>query len=467
MGKDTLRCFLCIIDVIAMSAPPSGSGPLSDEDDLGDLDDPGNFDDPEDPSDVDPSGEPASDPESAREEAEDALAEIEALADLDEDPEPDAESTETESSGGGAQARAETETAEAEAGSSTAEAGTETPDEKCANCGAPLHGDYCSACGQKDAERIVPFWHMLNDALEAIFQLDLRVFRTLPKFLFLPGRLTKEYISGRRKRYVRPFRLFLVSTFLLFAVIAFTTTGSLDLILDPQGTTRLNPPNTALRASISARPDTTISERISRDSAATVGTTPTADTTSKRDDSMFGDPEVRKKYANHLRSDSSSLQLKLDLYDDPEANERLERVLRAKVAQALENPWDAVGSMIDRGPYLMFLLLPIFAFLMKLLYVRRGRYYIEHLIFSLHVHALAFVAFTVGILFDQSSVGWLNTTAPWVEASPFLYLILAMRHVYEQGIIKSSIKAFILLSIYSIVLSIGFLALLVLSVLFM
>jgi nitrate reductase NapE component len=284
---------------------------------------------------------------------------------------------------------------------------------------------------------------MINEALEAVIELDMRVLYTLPKFLFLPGRLTKEYINGRRKRYIRPFRLYLFSTFLLFAVIALTTTGNFGFVLDPQGMARFNPPNTAIAAS----------------------TAPDPDTTQQREASMFGDPERRKKMAQQIRSDSTSINV--ELYDDPEANENMERVLRTKVAQAIEDPWEAVNSAIDRGPYLMFLLLPIFAFLLKLLYIRRGRLYVEHLIFSLHVHAFAFFAFTAGLLLDQSSVGWLQATAPWVDASPLLYLVLAMSHVYEQGLIKSTIKSFILLLIYSLVFTIGFLALLFIAVLLM
>ena len=284
---------------------------------------------------------------------------------------------------------------------------------------------------------------MINEALEAVIELDLRVLYTLPKFLFLPGRLTKEYINGRRKRYIRPFRLYLFSTFLLFAVIALTTTGNFGFVLDPQGMARFNPPNTALMASTS--PDTAAVQ--------------------DREASAFGDPEQRRKMAQEFRSDSTTIQV--DLYDDPEANENLERLLRVKVAQAIEDPWEAVGSAIDRGPYLMFLLLPIFAFLLKMLYIRRGRLYVEHLIFSLHVHALAFFAFTAGLLLSQSSTGWLQALAPWVEVSPLLYLVLAMSHVYDQGLIKSSMKAFLLLLIYSLIFAIGFVALLFVSVLFM
>jgi hypothetical protein len=444
-----------------MSAPPPDSDPLPDDDDLEDFEE--DLDDLDGPGDADPSGEAASDPESARQEAEDALAEIEALADLDEDLDVGDESPsgEASSSDRGPTADASAEGAsERPAGTAEAsEAGP--PEDQCENCGALLHGPYCSQCGQKAADRIVPVWHMINEALEAVVELDLRVLYTLPKFLFLPGRLTKEYLNGRRKRYIRPFRLYLFSTFVLFAVIALTTTGTFGLVLDPQGMARLNPPNTGI--TLSGGVDSlAAASPPAADSTAAAGA-PTAPSTDDR--SPFGDPERRKKLANDLRSDSTSVQF--DLYDDPEANARMERLLRVKAAQAVENPWEAVGSMIDRGPYLMFLLLPIFAFLLKLLYVRRGRLYMEHMIFSLHVHALAFFAFTVGLLLRQSDVGWLDASAPWVEASPLLYLVLALSHVYEQGLLKSALKALILLSIYSVVLSIGFLVLAVVAVLFM
>ncbi|MFB6248431.1 MAG: DUF3667 domain-containing protein [Salinibacter sp.] len=404
-----------------MSTPPNDD-PLPD-----DLDDLGG---------TDPSpGDAASDPESARREAEEALSEIEALADLDED-------LGEGSAGGQPTADRAAETATGPSAEASGSAQEDAPEDQCANCGALLHGPYCSECGQKAADRIVPVWHMINEALEAVFELDLRVLRTLPTFLFLPGRLTKEYLTGRRTRYIRPFRLYLFSTFVLFAVVAFTTTGGFGLVLDPQGAVRLNPPDTGV--SLGRAPDT-----VNSVSASTV----------------FGDPEERQRVAKELASDSSAITV--ELFSDPATNRRAERVLRTKVAEAVRNPRDFIGRLIDQGPYLMFLMLPVFALLLKLLYVRRGRLYVEHLVFSLHVHALAFCAFTVGILLDQSEVGWLQTTATWVSASPFLYLVLAMRHVYEQGLFKSTLKASILLLVYAILLSIGFVVLLLLAILLM
>lgn len=380
-------------------------------------------DDPDAPDRDDISGRAASDPEDARAAAEDALAQIEALADLDEDPEVDPGTDEGTSAGG-----------ETDVGDTRASAGG-VPEDQCDNCGALLQGPYCSQCGQQAADGVVPLWHMVNEALEAVFELDMRVVRTFPKFLFKPGRLTKEYINGRRKRYIRPFRLYLFATFLLFTVLALTTGQSFQFPFDPA------------------------SPSIQADSVQTASATAVAPAPS-----VFGSPEQREEWARRIEQNPDAVQVELG---DPETQSRLEQYLRVKIADSIRNPRDFVGSMIDRGPYIMFLMLPLFAFLLKLLYIRRSRLYVEHLIFSLHVHAFSFFAFTTGLLLDETSVGWLHTAATWIELSPLLYLVVALAHVYDQGFIKSSIKAFILLNIYLIVLSIGFVALLLAAIVLM
>jgi hypothetical protein len=450
-----------------MSAPPSDSDPLPDDDDLGDPADE-DHDDLDGLGDSDPSGDAVSDPESARQEAEDALAEIEALADLDEEPDLGDESASGKGAAAGGGAPVDAHAAPEDTAGPASDEGT--PEDQCENCGALLHGPYCSQCGQKSADRIVPIWHMINEALEAVFEFDLRVFRTFPKFLFLPGRLTKEYIEGRRKRYIRPFRLYLFATFLLFTTLALTTSrGGFDLLFPPAtatapaDTTQTVPADTveAAAAERPSPPDTTgfvgvpLAERAdsARSGASSGG------------GSLFGPEEEREKMARRIEEDTSVIQIE-GVFDDPAANARLERTLQQNLPEIIRNPWDFVESLIDRGPYLMFVMLPIFAFLLKLLYVRWGRLYAEHMIFSLHVHAFAFFAFTVGLLLNQSDLGWLNTAGPWVELSPLLYLVLALGHVYDQGLIKSTIKAFILLTIYSIVLAIGFALLLFFAILF-
>jgi len=426
-----------------MSAPPSGSGPLPD-----DLDD---LDEPDDP---DPSEEAASDPESARQEAEDALAEIEALADLDADPDIDdasASGEATTSDGGSASdPSSATEDDAEQAGDDVGPSKTARPEDQCENCGALLHGPYCSQCGQKAADRIVPVWHMINEALEAVFELDLRVLHTLPKFLFLPGRLTKEYINGRRKRYIRPFRLCLFATFLLFTVLAFTTTGGFGLFFPASAP--------AAASDTTAAPNTTAKAPTATPQSSASGPEASPDTAEgerhlRPREWLFGSQEKRVAIADSVRHELNA----------ESADSQLERALSQNIPKAVEDPWGFAGTIIDRGPYLVFLMLPVFAFLLKLLYIRRGRLYAEHMIFSLHMHAFAFFALTAGILLEQSDVMWVNMVGPWVEASPLLYLVLSMAHVYDQGLIKSLFKAVILLSIYSVVLAVGIALLVVLA----
>ncbi|WP_240333505.1 DUF3667 domain-containing protein [Salinibacter ruber] len=403
-----------------MSAPPLGSESGRPED--GPLGGPG---------DEAPSGQAASDPDEARAAAEDALAQIEAMADLDE--EPDVEAADPQ------------EPPPSESASASTDSGTSpssgAPEDQCENCGALLHGPYCSQCGQKAAERVVPLWHMLNEALEAVIELDMRVLWTLPKFLFLPGRLTKEYINGRRKRYIRPFRLYLFTTFVLFTVLALTAGSGVQVPFNPQ----MSP----------AQADTVQVET----GMAGMDTTAVASAPW-----FFGSPEQRERWARSFRQNPGTVDV---LFGGAETQARLEPLLRAKVAEAIRNPRDLIGGMIDRGPYVMFLMLPVFAFLLKLLYIRRGRLYVEHLIFSLHLHAFAFFAFTVGILLGEVEAPWVQTAATWVELAPLLYLVVAMGHVYEQGLIKSTIKAFLLLLVYSIMLLIGFILLALAAVVLM
>jgi hypothetical protein len=180
-------------------------------------------------------------------------------------------------------------------------------------------------------------------------------------------------------------------------------------------------------------------------------------------DADLSDPTVRRQFAQMIRD---SLEVP-PLTDDPETNARIEYLLSTKGARAITNPGEFLAGVTDRIPYMMFLLLPLFAVLLKLLYMRRGRLYMEHFIFTLHIHALAFFAFTAGILMNESSVPFINTAGEWVMASPILYLIVAMQRIYRQGFLKTTVKAGFLLSAYSIVLATGFAVLGLLTVVLM
>jgi len=113
----------------------------------------------------------------------------------------------------------------------------------------------------------------------------------------------------------------------------------------------------------------------------------------------------------------------------------------------------------------MFLLLPVYALILKLLYNRRDWYYTEHLVFGLHTHAFVFITFTIARLLSV-----LSGEAVWAQAlaallilyAPF-YTLIAQKHVYRQRWLKTIVKSFLLGNIYGFVLFLGALVTLLLA----
>ncbi len=93
------------------------------------------------------------------------------------------------------------------------------PARACRNCGAPAPGEYCPTCGQETRLQLPTARVFMREATGRYFSLDGRMWRTLAALLFRPGFLTREYLQGRRRRYIRPARLFLVLSLALFAAI--------------------------------------------------------------------------------------------------------------------------------------------------------------------------------------------------------------------------------------------------------
>src|SRR6185312_8962715 len=101
----------------------------------------------------------------------------------------------------------------------TPPAGPQWAQKACANCGAPMHGPYCYACGQPEKGMIRQLASVMHDVLDTVFNIDSRVFRSLLPLYFRPGYLTLEYFAGRRVRYVTPFRLFFFLCIVAFFAI--------------------------------------------------------------------------------------------------------------------------------------------------------------------------------------------------------------------------------------------------------
>jgi hypothetical protein len=90
----------------------------------------------------------------------------------------------------------------------------------CANCGAELRGPYCSACGQKATNLNLTLHDFLHDVTHELLHVDSKIVQSVRLLLTRPGFLTREWMAGRRARYVSPIRLYLIFSVMFFATAA-------------------------------------------------------------------------------------------------------------------------------------------------------------------------------------------------------------------------------------------------------
>ncbi len=129
-----------------------------------------------------------------------------------------------------------------------------------------------------------------------------------------------------------------------------------------------------------------------------------------------------------------------------ERDSPMKRFFITRRYKAKSDPNSLVRQIMDNIPKGMFVLLPVFALILKLIYIRSKRLYVEHLIFSLHCHAFVFLIFTLDF--------WTPEIFRVISTICMLvYLFMAMKQVYGQGFIKTGIKFLILATLYFTILT--------------
>jgi hypothetical protein len=297
----------------------------------------------------------------------------------------------------------------------------------CANCGATVSGHYCSNCGQRVGHAVHSLWHFLSEVAEDLTHADSRLWRTMTALLFKPGYLTCEFLAGRRATYLPPFRLYLVMSVFFFLILALDTT------------TNLHPTTLAqLQAEAATEEDRQELKMLSDKGLLLTG-----------DDRK----EHGETFCANLR------------YGGP-WKERIRPTLRESCLRLVrDNGHEVRTAFLHNLPRAIFLLLPILALVMKPLYWRPPRYFVEHLLLLLHNHAFAFLA--LGLFMEADSL------LPSVTGVLFFVLALyipyyyyrGMRRVYGQGVGRTLGKLTVLSLAYGVVATLVLVATAIYSVL--
>lgn len=290
---------------------------------------------------------------------------------------------------------------------------------------------YCGGCGQRFGENLLTVRAFLAEALDEVLGLNGRLPRTLASLLVRPGFLTSEYRAGRISRYIRPFRLYLSCSVIFFLALSISIRFDGDGIraasemMRQQREAATTAPGAGQAAGGDTAEGTEGDAEVETQAVTGAGTVAANDADPK---SATGSVRVRPPLA----------PIKVRVGKDDGV---LGRFLGPFVESASTDPATSLRLLTDRlvrdAPKAVFILLPVFALFLKVLYIRRRRLFVEHLVFVLHVHAFAFLLATLLLLVPSTWPTW------FVWLCFPVYLLWAMLRFYEQSFSKTLVKLFL------------------------
>lgn len=337
---------------------------------------------------------------------------------------------------------------------------TPSPAEPCKNCSLPLapSAKYCPGCGQKKYHGPPTLWNLFSDFFETIFNLDNRLFITL-RDLVVPGKLTNKYLAGKQRPFFQPLRLFFVSTVLMLSTYAILTVDRVGDTFDSTiETARAKAYHRIFELEMLADLDTLEKEFPAASSLALLDTIRSRHLTLGRDSMTIGYIEFRND--NTLNGKNLMVDM-VDFHTMPpgELAEKygvehwMHRYQISQIVTIARSGARSITNIMGQLIWGVVFLIPLSALMLKLIYIRRKRNYVEHLVFSLHVHSFLFLlqALAAIVFYWFDSQVLLFATIPLTV----IYFVLAQKRVYRQGWGKTFMKAFLLFLGYCFILSLA------------
>lgn len=263
----------------------------------------------------------------------------------------------------------------------------------CLNCSAPLNGPFCAECGQRDIPPYPSTRELVVDAFWELSGWDGRFATTVRALVQRPGMLTREFLEGRRARYLSPLRLYLLASLAYFVIAAAVPA------VKPPGT---SPNGVTISAATRSRP-----ERVA---------------------------DVMRGSLNNGQTPSS-----VDRAAALKDVEKAPALMRPTLHKVIADPAGFKRGIVETMPRMLFALLPVFAAIVAIFYRRRK--YPEHLYFAIHLHAFIFLALSVAELAKFTrvpaivgAVGLVSVL--WIP----VYTTLAFRRAYGGSLMVTLAK---------------------------
>ncbi len=306
----------------------------------------------------------------------------------------------------------------------------------CKNCEQPLHQEavYCVYCGQKDSDGRITVRSLFTEFFDAVFNIESRTLRTL-RALFVPGKLTEEYFEGKHKKYVHPLRTLLVMSILLILTMGYLdfdkVTNHPYVIWDEMQ--RQNQTELLMDSLVMAqRQASDIFQNDTVDQALD-----SLHYFLRRRVGWYGDSFNLRKYMTLFDDDGvrmisreDFLQLSpKELTDKYEPNGWFNRQTFQQTAKYIQDESVLSSYLVGSMSWIALLIMPVIALMFQLFYRKQKLFYVEHLVFSFHLHSFFFLLVSLGLLIAYGT--GINLLILVIAISA-IYLLLALKRVYRE-----------------------------------
>ncbi len=261
----------------------------------------------------------------------------------------------------------------------------------CPNCGALVVTEFCGHCGQRNTQHLVSLREMVADVVDDQLSVNGTLARTVVPLLLKPGYLTEEYLRGRIVSYVAPLRLLLVSLAVFLLAVEYRVARDRPEI------------ERAVTAAIAKA-------RAREAEAARAGR------------------KVKPIQMANMPVDT----LRLPAWLRPPLRPLARKTAELNALPPGQAAVRIIGPVVRLQSRVVVLMVPIVAGVLQLLYFRRRRMYAEHFVFTMHLHALAFLLMGLQVVMPWM---WAQTA---VLVLLVLYAFLSLKRVYGDGWLGTS-----------------------------
>lgn len=316
---------------------------------------------------------------------------------------------------------------------------SQVQDSQCPNCGSSRSNRFCSVCGQNDRDYSQSLLSVISVAFRETFEMDSRVARTLGDITIHPGRPSAEFAKDRRARYVTPFRLYLFSSLLYFFILSLIPDGFRE------GRTPRDPPENIQFEIYEDRPSQNdLSTDIERFTSLL---------------SPSRQVMVREMLARESPLGTRLVEGLAQVLDENTTSEDWLVSVAGALIEMADSPQHAVDEMADNLPLAMFALLPWFAVLLAVFYIRKHMRFVYHLVFAMHAHSFAFILFSIAMLIGgavsllpierETTLSVISSIQNLVLLGFIVHLWISFKTFYEQSILATTLKIFGIVFFYS------------------